>query len=421
MRILCFGISYKTAPIKIREQLAFDQAATQRALTLLHKQYPAAEFMLLSTCNRTELYIIRPLHGHPREDELLGWLRKFHDAGIEDFNKALYIHRDADAVSHLFAVAAGLDSQVPGEDQIVSQLKHAYSAAQKANTANGPTATLVAAALRTAKQVRSETPISRGKVSIASIALECISQMFGSLKNKRLLSVGGGKISEILLRQIRSLKPMELLVSNRSRTRADKLGTNCDARVIPFGEIGKMLGETDVVVTCTSSREPIITTEMIRNLPSRNTKTPLLLIDLGLPRDIETAAGDIKNVHLHNLDDLQSIIDQTFEVRKDHLDIARQIVANRVREFMDGMKIRDIIPTIDGLYKRIDAIVEGELSAGGNRGISETESENLRQSLRRSLRRFCHPVVENLRKNASAPISEAHANVIRKIFSLDDN
>jgi len=278
---------------------------------------------------------------------------------------------------------------------------------------------LVAAALRTAKQVRSETPISRGKVSIASIAIECISQMFGSLENKRILSIGGGKISEIILRQIQSLKPMELLVSNRSPARADELGTACNARVIPFEDIGKIFGKTDVVVTCTSSRKPIITAKMIQNLPARKKQNPLLLIDLGLPRDIETGAGDIKNVCLRNIDDLQSVIDETIEVRKDHMDNARQIIAKHVGEFMDKIKIRDVIPTIDGLYKRIDAIVEKELSASGNRGMSKTESENLRQCLRRSLRRFCHPVVENLRKNASAPISAAHASVIRKIFGLD--
>ena len=421
MRILCLGISYKTAPLKMREHLAFDPTATQRALTLLHRQYPDAEFLLLSTCNRTELHLVRPLHGHPREDELLRWLRKFHNTSSEDFNKALYTHSDSDAVAHLFTVAAGLDSQVPGEDQIVSQLKQAYSTAQKAGTAKAPMGTLVAAALRTAKQVRSKTPISQGKVSLASITIECISQMFGTLENKRLLSIGGGKISEILLRQIQSLKPLELLIFNRSVIRARELGASCNACVVPFKEIAAVLDKIDIVVTCTSSRKPIITAEMIRNLPARNNKKPLLLIDLGVPRDIETKVGDIKNVHLRNIDDLQSIIDETIEVRKDHIDKAREIIAKHVREFMDGMKIRDVIPTIEGLYKRIDAIVEGELSASGNRGLSKTESENLQQSLRRSLRRLCHPVVDNLRKNASGPISAVHADIIRKIFGLDED
>ena len=403
----------------MREQLAFDPAATQRALTLLRKQYPGAEFLLLSTCNRTELYLIRPLHGHPREDELLGWLRKFHNTSSEDFNKALYTHSDTEAVTHLFNVAAGLDSQVSGENQIVSQLKQAYIAAIKADTAKGPMGTLVAAALRTAKQVRSKTSISQGKVSIASIAIECISQMFGSLENKCILSIGAGKISEIVLRQIRSFKPLELFVSNRSLTRAEELGASCNAHVIPFKEAGQILDKIDAVVTCTSSRKPIITTEMIRKIPARTKKNPLLLIDLGVPRDIETGAGEIKNICLHNIDDLQSIIDKTLEVRKDHVDNAREIIAQHVQDFMDKIKIRDVIPTIDGLYKRIDAIVDGELSAPGNRNLSETELENLRQCLRRSLRQFCHPVVENLRKNASAPISAGHANIIRKIFGID--
>ncbi|MCK5114816.1 MAG: glutamyl-tRNA reductase [Phycisphaerae bacterium] len=420
MRILCFGISHKTAPLEMREQLAFDSQATQRALTLLHKQYPEAEFLLLSTCNRTELYIVRPLHGHPREDQLLGWLRKFHSTRSEDFTRALYTYYDTEAMGHMFSVAAGLDSQVPGEDQIVSQLKQAYTTAEKTGTTKAAMRNLIDAALRAAKQVRNNTPISQGKVSVASVALECIYKTFSSLKNKRVLSIGAGKISEIILRELQLLKPRELIVANRSLNRAQQLAAACNARVIPLEDIGSAINNADVVVTCTASKKPIITTDMLRSIPLCDNKKPLLMIDLGVPRDIEPTAGELPNVDLHNIDDLQSIIDETIEVRKDHIESAREIIAEHVREFMDRMKIRDVIPTIDSLYKRIDAVVECELAAPGNRGLSAAESENLRCSLRRSLRQFCHPAVENLRKSVSGPIGSGHANVIRKIFGLDD-
>ena len=200
MRIVCIGISHKTAGVELRERLAFDPAGRARALSRLRRRWPDAEFALLSTCNRVELYTARPVHGHPRPEELLNWLGGFHKVPAGEFAGAIYELTDADAAAHLFAVAAGLDSLVPGEAEIAAQVKDAYAAASKAGTAGKALNEMFQQAFHVLKHVRSETPIGVGKVSVATVAIDCIDKVFDTPAGKCVLSIGAGKMNQLMLK-----------------------------------------------------------------------------------------------------------------------------------------------------------------------------------------------------------------------------
>jgi glutamyl-tRNA reductase len=423
MRILCVGMNHQTAPLELREKLAFGPEQAARALRELHDRWADAEFLLLSTCNRTELYVARPLHSHPREEELTAWLGEFHTLPAKTYRDALYVNVDGEAIRHMFTVAAGLDSMVPGEGQIVSQVKAALSAAEKAHAAGPQLQSIVTEALHVSKHVRSETGIAAGKVSVASVAVDCIKRVFETLAGKCVLSIGAGKMNEILLRQIRDLQPERIIVTNRSADRAESLAAASGATAALWEQLPQLLEQADVVVTSTASASPVLTAEMVR-AARQGRQDPLLLVDLAVPRDIAAAAAEIENVSLYNVDDLEEIAASALETRRQHLDDARAIVEEHYQRFIDDLNVRAVTPTIEALYRRVDAIIEDELAEATNKLSShddmQQDMEILQRSLRRAMRRLCHPAADALRGEAADGTGSAHAEIIRKLFNLKD-
>ncbi|MCK4602832.1 MAG: glutamyl-tRNA reductase, partial [Phycisphaerae bacterium] len=293
MRILCIGISHKTADVALREKLAFDAGQVRCALAELAGRWKQAEFVVLSTCNRTELYTARPIHGHPREEELRHWLGEFRGIGPAEYDAALYTLTDANAVRQLFAVAAGLDSLVVGEAQIASQLKEAYAQALQASAARTVMNKLFQRAFRAAKEIRSETQLADGKVSIASVAIDFVARAFETLKAKRVLNVGAGKMNELMLKHLAGLGVGQILVANRSPQRAAELAAAVGAKAVAMEELAERLGQVDIVLTSTASPEPIITRKMIETAQRRRKCQPLLIVDIAVPRDVEAGVGEL--------------------------------------------------------------------------------------------------------------------------------
>ncbi|MCD4823670.1 MAG: glutamyl-tRNA reductase [Phycisphaerae bacterium] len=421
MRVLCTGLSHKTAPVAIREKLSFGPSRLGSALADLHSHWPSAEFMLLSTCNRTEIYAVRPLHDHPRQEELHAWLGRFQNIAPAEFQDSLYTFAGEEAVGHLFSVVAGLDSLVPGEAQIVSQVKAAITAAGQADVAGAELRQLVAEALHVAKHVRTETGIAEGKVSIASVAVDCIAGVFETLAGRCVLSVGAGKMNEILLQQIRAMLPARIVVTNRSADRAVELAEACDGQPAPFESLPELLSQADVVVTSTAATESIISAEIIRKAQRADSRQ-MLLIDLAVPRDIESAAGDVENVSLYNVDDLEDIAGNAIQSRREHLAAARKIVQRHIKKYFRRIQANQATPTIEALYARMEEIIAEEIREAENKFSSHEDADEdmeiLRRSLRRSLRKFCHPAAEYLRGQSTA--SPAHAKTLQKIFDLKE-
>lgn len=428
MRLLCAGVNHTVAALPQREALAVSPAEAEEILQTLRLRRPEAEFFLLSTCNRTELYALRPHHGHPREEELRAVLLARAGASAADLDGALYVRSGEEAVRHLFRVAAGLDSLVPGESQIVHQVKSAVELARAAGAARAETARLAAEALRTARQVRRETPIARGKTSAASVALGVLRDaLSSSLSGRCVAAVGGGTLTELLLRLLAKEPDVRRIVVNRSQLRAEELAARHGAEAAPWENLESVLAQADAVLTCTASAQPILTAEKIARLSearrAAGTHSPLLLMDLAVPRNVETAAGEIPGVRLWNLDDLAEAAARGARQRAVHLAAAEEIVSARVARYLRAVNERVAVPVLNALYRRIDETLREELAEASRKLSTHADQGEdlkiLRRTLHRALRKFCHPAVETLRSEAAEGFGTVHAEAIRKLFRLE--
>lgn len=429
MRIVCVGISHKTADVALREKLAFDADQTADALDGLSTRWPQAEFVLLSTCNRTEIYTARPVHGHPRQEELIRWLGEYHNlptANYKKFEDSLYTLADVDAIRQLFSVAAGLDSLVIGECQIIGQMKQAYAAATRAGTSQKIMNELFQAAFRTAKQVRSETSLADGKVSVASVAIDFVINAFQSpqdLSQRTALNIGAGKMNELMLRHLAKLGIGKVLVANRSLERADQLASQSGGTSVSMDDIPTRLAETDIVLASTASPKPILTREMVAAAQVSRNNRPLLIVDIAVPRDVEPEVGNIQGVSLYNIDDLEHIIADTIKLRHGQLSDAEAIVAEHAARITDNLNVRDVVPTIEALYKKLEIIADEELAEARNKlsdhDDADEDEEILKRTLHRMIRRILHPAATNLKLSAGSDAVRSEIAAIRKLFDLD--
>jgi glutamyl-tRNA reductase len=424
MRILCVGTNYKSAEVAVREKLAFDGEQRKAATADLRRRWPEAEFVILSTCNRTELYAARPVHGHPREEELRSWLPEFHSLPPAQYDSVLYLLTDAEATTHLFAVASGLDSLVTGEAQIVAQVKGAYGEAVEAGSAGPIMGELFRGALHVAKHIRTETDIAMGKVSVASVAIDFVQQLFETLAGKCVLNIGAGKMNELMLRQLRGLGAERVVVVNRSRAKAEALANASGGEAGDFARLADHLAEADVVLTSTASPDPILSAETVQAAQKRRGFRPLLIMDIAVPRDVEVAAGKVENVFLYNIDDLEKVIQANLATRHYQRGAAHSIIAEHVEELLAALSVRKIGPTIEALYRRADRIAGEELAEARNKLSTHTDSkedmEILQRSLRRAIRRFLNPCTQRLRQAAATNAARAHVAALRELFELDD-
>lgn len=419
MRLLCVGVSHRTAPLPVRERLALADGQVHAALADLRRRWPDAELLLLNTCNRTELYAARALHAHPRTEELLAWLAGQGNLPPDAADNALYALADHQAVQHLFDVAAGLDSQVPGEDQIVAQIKTAHETARNAGSAGPRLADLVAAALHVAKHIRTDTAFSEGKVSIPSVAVEALADRLGDLRDRTVLCIGAGKVGRLLLAQLRRHRCSRVVLLNRSPDRS----TDLDVESAPLEDLPGLLETADAVLTSTGSQQPILPAGLLQAAQARRNNRPLLVLDLAVPRDVEPFAANLPGLELLNLDDLDATVQQTLRKRTEHLADAQAITAEHVAEFLASAHIRSVAPTVEALYRRVEQIILDELADAENKFATHDDADEdlaiLRRTLRRALRRFCHPATEQLRSEAASGHGQAHAETLRKLFDLD--
>jgi glutamyl-tRNA reductase len=424
MRILCIGASHRSADVAVREKLALDAPRRREALRDLRGRWADAEFAILSTCNRTEVYTTRPVHGHPRAEELRNWLCEFHSLAPGGFNEAFYTLADGEAVGHLFAVAAGLDSLVPGEAQIVSQIKGAYAEAVEADCARAVMNELFQGAFHVAKHIRTETDIATGKVSVASVAIEFVRQLFETLEGKCVLNVGAGKMNELMLQQLRRLGAGRILVVNRSRDRAERLAEACGGCAGHFEQLGDHLAEADIVLTSTGATEPVLTAEMIRLVQDRRRYRPLLIVDIAVPRDVEPGAGQVENVFLYNIDDLDRIVQGNLKMRQGQRGAADGIIAEHVNEFLSALNVRNVTPTIEALYRSMEEIAAEELADARNKlsghEDADEDLEILQRALHRTIRRMLHTCTQRLRSAAGSDAARAHVAALRDLFQLDE-
>lgn len=359
--IFAVGLSWRTAPVAVREKLAFRDEELAATLRDILARLPVAEAMLISTCNRVEVYgVAVPGHSaNAAADALRQHLVQGRGAPVEA-SHAMYAHAGPDAMQHIFRVAAALDSLVVGEAQILGQLKAAFALASSEGTAGPLLTRCIERAFAAAKRVRTETAIARGAANVSSVAVELAGRVFGDLTGKSILVVGAGKMSRLAAKHLAAAGAQRLVVTNRSINKAEALAADIGGIARPWDDLAALLVEADVVISSTGAREPILTHKLFKQITKQRKWRPLMIIDIAVPRDAEPKIGDFDGVYLFDIDDLQKVVQSNLSERAKASDEAVRIVQAETAAFEQWLAGQHVVPTIRALREHVTNITQAE-------------------------------------------------------------
>jgi glutamyl-tRNA reductase len=377
MEIVLVGLNHRTAPVEMRERVSFTAEQSRKAAEELRARGILEETLVLSTCNRSEIYGVPPESSHECAPGLSSFLSEFHSVRPDVLGLSLYHHYDHDAVRHLFRVAAGLDSMLLGEAEILGQVREAYRYAHGYG-ATGPVLNrLFQGALEVGKRVRSETELGTRPMSVASAGVKLAERIFGKMNERSALVLGAGTISEQVVNQLRDRGIARLFIMNRSRERADELAQRFGGKVLGWGEWEKALTLPDVVVASVASEEPILRREILQAAMSARGNRALFLMDLGLPRNIEASATDLYNVYVYNIDDLTEIVEQNRHARESEIPRAETIVDEHLGKFLSWQASVELVGLVDALRARLHeeraAFIHARMDSMNHLGAAERE------------------------------------------------
>jgi len=356
MSLLVLGLNHRTAPIEVRERIVFDAQRLPQALSALSALSGIDEALIVSTCNRTELYCVT-------EDGTAGlteWLASW-SGGNPALKECLYRLQGAEAVRHLFSVASGLDSLILGEPQILGQLKDAYRAAHQGGTTGSLLNRLFQSTFSVAKRVRTETAIGASAVSVASAGIQLARRIFSGFEQHTALLVGAGDMIELCARHLHAQKLGRMIIANRSLNRAERLAGSFKASAISLDALDAHLAQADIVVSSTASPGHVIGLEATRAAVLQRRHRPVFMLDLAVPRDIDPRVGKLEDVYLFTIDDLRGVVEENVRARQEEAEIARRMIADEVLRYMSGLKAREAVPMIRELRGQAEAAREQTL------------------------------------------------------------
>jgi glutamyl-tRNA reductase len=351
-------------------------------------------------------------------------LAAFHNVPAEQFRAHLYEKLERDVIAHLFTVVSSLDSMVLGETQILGQVRAAYDAAREVSAAGALLNPLFQRALAVGKQVMTQTSLNEGRVSVASVAVDYARKIFDHFNDKTVLSIGAGEIAQLVLQHFAKLAPGKLLVCNRDPNKAQELASEFNGTAAALEQLAQHLVAADIVITSTGAPHHIITRQMFEPLLKQRRYRPIFIIDLAVPRDVEASVGDLENVYLYNIDDLQQVVSTTQSQRTDAIDSAKAIVTRQVDEFLVWHRTREMGPAIDRLYKRYHALAQEELNRTLNKlpQIGDAEKDHLAELTRRIVNKLLHDPITALRSGGDQHTSAAaYLHALEKLFALNDD
>jgi glutamyl-tRNA reductase len=410
------GINHRTAPVALREKVAFSEERLLAALRALRQEIGVAEAVILSTCNRTEVYWAGSASG----TELAQWLERHHGNNL-DLTPSLYVHREQRAVEHAFSVASGLDSMVLGEAQILGQLKDAYRVAQEAGSTGPALNKLFQAAFSAAKRVRSETRIGENAVSIASAAVSLARRVYSDLSAHTALILGAGEMNALAARHFASAGVKRMVIANRTLGRARTLAAELKAHAVGLEDLGKELAQADIVIACTASAVPLITKNAAQAAIRARRRRPIFMVDLGVPRDIDPGVADLEDVYLFSIDDLQQLIDENRQQREAAAGGARLLIEEEVARFLAESRAHDAGPAIRVLRQNADAI-RGQTLEQARRLLSAGKSaDEVMDYLANTLtNRLLHTPTQALRQAAELADSDLAQAITRLLIDERD-
>lgn len=421
MSIIVVGLNHKTAPVEVRERLAFTDEACADGLRALVDGDVLREGLIVSTCNRVEVLTATSVEGN-REGlaRITDFLSRARAVPAETFTRHLYSHSDDEAVRHLFRVASSLDSMVVGEPQVLGQMRRAYRLAVDAGTAGRVLNRLVHHTFHVAKRVRSETGIAANAVSISYMAVELGRKVFGTLKGHTVLLVGAGEMAELAARHLVNAGVARVLVANRTQERAAQLAQEFGGTAVDYDALPQHLAAADIVICSASAPDYIITPAMAREALELRRNRPSFLIDISVPRNIDPAVGEISNLFVFDIDDLEAVITSNIREREREAERAQLIVDSEVMQFQQSLRALDIGPTLGAIRQKLQDIARDELARQRNRlGELTPEQERAIESLLIStVNKISHPVIHRLRRSYDAGVEE-EVQVVRDLFNLE--
>ena len=420
MRFSITGVNHKSAPVEVRERLAFDEPSLAAALLDLKGRPGFCEGLILSTCNRVEVALTcEDATASLAVDEFLADTRQVARDWVTPY---LYHYEDGDAIRHLFRVAASLDSMVVGEPQILGQLKSAYALAKEHGAVTGFLDALLTRAFNVAKRVRSETEIGANAVSVSYAAVELARDIFGTLNDKKVMIVGAGKMSELAARHLRRSGATHIYVTNRTHERAVEMAQIFDGKIVEYTKFMAALPEVDIVITSSGAPHYIITRDDMKKVIDARRNRPMFLIDIAVPRNIEPSVNKLDNVFLYDIDDLQKVVDSNLEGRMHSAEEAEAIIREEVERMMARLKAREVVPTIVSLQEQLEKLRAGELARmRGKLGTLSPEQEEALIALTKGIiNKVAHGPISELRRHANEPDGHNFVVAIRKVFRLGD-
>ncbi len=415
MQLIALGLNHETAPLELRERVAFGPDIMGDALEDLAKSRIAAEAAILSTCNRTEVYC-----GHETLDpqRVIDWLSAQTHLNHRDLQHSLYVHPNDRAVKHAFRVASGLDSMVLGESQILGQMKDAFCRANEAGTTGKIFHRLFQHTFHVAKQIRTDTSIGSNPVSVAYAGVSLAERVFSDLSTLTVLLIGAGETIELVARHLKEKQVHNLMVANRSIDRAKRLVQAVQCKAISLAEIPHCLHQADIVVSSTASTLPILGKGAVEWAIRQRRRRPMLILDLAVPRDVEPQVGDLADVYLYTVDDLQSVVKQNQYMRQQAAREAETIIDLQVIRFMRWMRSLQSEPFIRTFRGKMDDIRKAELSKARTRLARGMDPDQVIEQLARDLtQKFAHHPSQQL-KQADLDDSPGLLSAARKLFGL---
>jgi glutamyl-tRNA reductase len=417
MALVAIGINHRTAPVEIRERVAFAQDKVPEALRDLRNHAPVGEAAILSTCNRTEIYC-------GFTDGAVGpittWLHRYHKLEPNLLAPHIYTHPEQGAVRHILRVASGLDSMVLGEPQILGQVKHAYQLARGAGTIGRLLGRLFQHTFAVAKQVRTDTAIGASPVSVAFAAVSLAKQIFGDLSARTALLIGAGETIEIAARHLFQNRIGRMIVANRTIERAHALASELQGYAIPLSEIPAHLAEADIVVSSTGSALPILGKGSVERALKARKRRPMFMVDIAVPRDIEPEVGELDDVYLYTVDDLQEVIEENLRSRQEAAEQAEEIIDNQVAHFMGWVRSLEAVSSVRGYRETAERIRQDLLERARRQLSTGADAEVVLERLTHQLtNKLLHSPCVHMRQAASEGRIEL-VEAARELFGLKE-
>lgn len=417
MPLLSAGLNHTTAPVETRERLSFAPQQIAAALDSLGHIAGVHERVIVSTCNRTEIYC---LCEHPTAEQVIAWFCDYHRLPVTELRPMLYAFQDQRAVEHLMRVACGLDSMVVGEAQILGQIKQAYREASEAGATGGALSRLFQHTFATAKRIRTETRIGANPVSVASTAINLAHQFFAAFPDHTAMLIGAGQTIELAARHLHEHGLGRMIIANRTPARARELARPFNAYAIGLEEIPAHLAEADIVISSTASTVPVVNRETVAAAVRKRRHQPMFMVDVAVPRDIEASAGELDDVYLYSIDDLQRIIHDNLAGRREAATLAGEIIEEEARRFVAWLEAADAIHTIRRLRGQGEAARRQVLERARQRLARGEDPEAVLEYLAHTLtNKLLHRPSQQLREAGMTRDEDLIRNA-RRLFGISD-